>query len=207
MPLSNAQTRDLNFAAPAHQSEGVGGTGASDHRARRRGAGLRYGRARLYRRHVGSLVRIVIGWGDKELIEAATEQMQKLSYGHLFGGKSHEPAAALAEKAEGNFNSSRAKCSSAAPVPEAMTPRCALLWYAANARGQTKRKKIISRVMGYHGVTLAATSLTGIPSIHKGFDAPFDFAVHTRCPIIIAAPKTAKASAIIPSALPPISMR
>jgi 4-aminobutyrate--pyruvate transaminase len=36
--------------------------------------------------------------------------------------------------------------------------------------------------MGYHGVTLASASLTGIASIHKGFDAPFDFAVHADLP-------------------------
>jgi 4-aminobutyrate---pyruvate transaminase len=39
-----------------------------------------------------------LGYGNKELVEAATEQMQKLSFTHLFGGRSHEPAIALAEK-------------------------------------------------------------------------------------------------------------
>ena len=39
-----------------------------------------------------------LGWGENELAEAAAEQMRKLSYGHVFAGKSHEPAVALAEK-------------------------------------------------------------------------------------------------------------
>ena len=38
-----------------------------------------------------------LGFGDKELIEAAIEQMHRLPYYHLFGGRSHEPAIELAE--------------------------------------------------------------------------------------------------------------
>src|SRR5690606_30818095 len=39
-----------------------------------------------------------LGYGNQELVEAAREQMSKLSFTHLFGGRSHEPAIALAEK-------------------------------------------------------------------------------------------------------------
>ncbi len=39
-----------------------------------------------------------LGYGNEELIAAATEQMRKLSFAHIFGGKSHDPAIALAEK-------------------------------------------------------------------------------------------------------------
>jgi adenosylmethionine-8-amino-7-oxononanoate aminotransferase len=39
-----------------------------------------------------------LGYGNEELIETATEQMRKLSFSHLFGGKSHDPGIALAEK-------------------------------------------------------------------------------------------------------------
>jgi 4-aminobutyrate--pyruvate transaminase len=56
------------------------------------------------------------------------------------------------------------------------------MWYAANARGQTGRKKIIARDRAYHGVTLASASLTGLDAFHKSFDLPFDFAVRAECP-------------------------
>src|SRR5690606_20787968 len=39
-----------------------------------------------------------LGYGNEELVEVATEQMRKLSYTHIFGGKSHDPAIELAEK-------------------------------------------------------------------------------------------------------------
>ena len=44
------------------------------------------------------------------------------------------------------------------------------------------KKKIISRIGGYHGTSAAAGSLTGIPVYHKAFDLPFDGILHTSCP-------------------------
>src|ERR1700733_4214546 len=49
---------------------------------------------------------------------------------------------------------------------------------AADAAGQPKKKKIISRKLAYHGVTVAAASLTGLPANHTSFDAPLSFALH-----------------------------
>ena len=39
-----------------------------------------------------------LGYGNDELVETAAEQMRKLSFAHLFTGKSHDPAIELAEK-------------------------------------------------------------------------------------------------------------
>src|SRR5580700_10274574 len=39
-----------------------------------------------------------LGYGNEELAEAAAAQMRKLSFAHLFSGKSHDPAIELAEK-------------------------------------------------------------------------------------------------------------
>ena len=36
----------------------------------------------------------------------------------------------------------------------------------------TAKKKIIGRLKGYHGITLASASLTGIPHNHRAFDLP-----------------------------------
>ena len=54
--------------------------------------------------------------------------------------------------------------------------------YYNNARGKPEKKKIISRQGAYHGLTLAAGSLTGIPFYHKLFDLPIDGVLHTSCP-------------------------
>jgi len=65
---------------------------------------------------------------------------------------------------------------------EANDTQIKLAWYAANAKGQPQKKKILSRMKAYHGVTLASASLTGLPVNHTGFDLPFSFALHAACP-------------------------
>jgi 4-aminobutyrate---pyruvate transaminase len=57
-----------------------------------------------------------------------------------------------------------------------------LTWYYNNARGKPEKKKIISRVRGYHGVTIASGSLTGLPTVHTDFDLPIKNVLHTSCP-------------------------
>ena len=58
-----------------------------------------------------------------------------------------------------------------------------LVWYYNNARGKPQKKKIIARNRGYHGVTVVAGSLTGMPSLHSGFDLPLPFVRHTTAPL------------------------
>jgi 4-aminobutyrate--pyruvate transaminase len=45
-----------------------------------------------------------------------------------------------------------------------------------------RKKKIISRNKAYHGVTVAAGSLTGLPSVHQDFNLPIPGILHTDCP-------------------------
>jgi len=123
-----------------------------------------------------------LGYGNEELVEAAATQMRKLSFAHLFTGRSHDPAIELAEKLK-----------EIAPVPiskvffcnsgsEANDTQVKLVWYLNNARGRPQKKKIISRIKAYHGVTVAAASLTGLPGNHRDFDVPLPGFLHTGCP-------------------------
>src|SRR6266480_3682057 len=123
-----------------------------------------------------------LGYGNEELVEAAAQQMRKLSFAHLFSAKSHDPAIELAEKLK-----------EIAPVPtskvffcnsgsEANDSQIKLVWYMNNALGRPRRKKIISRIKAYHGVTIAAASLTGLPNNHIDFDLPIAGILHTSCP-------------------------
>ena len=57
-----------------------------------------------------------------------------------------------------------------------------LMWYYHNAIGKPEKKKIISRQRGYHGVTIASGSLTGLPPFHKEFDLPISGVLHTESP-------------------------
>ena len=57
-----------------------------------------------------------------------------------------------------------------------------LVRYYNNAIGRPAKKKIIARVKGYHGVTVAAASLSGLPMMHQHFDLPIDGVVRVGCP-------------------------
>ncbi len=123
-----------------------------------------------------------LGYGNEELVEAAAAQMRKLSFAHLFNGRSHDPAIELAEKLK-----------DIAPVPiskvffcnsgsEANDTQMKLVWYMNNGLGRPGKKKIVSRQRAYHGVTVAAASLTGLAANHGDFDLPIAGVVHTSCP-------------------------
>jgi L-2,4-diaminobutyrate transaminase len=51
-----------------------------------------------------------------------------------------------------------------------------------NLRGKTDKKKIVSRLRGYHGVTVGAGSLTGLTNVHRLFDLPLPSVVHVEPP-------------------------
>ena len=57
-----------------------------------------------------------------------------------------------------------------------------LIWYYFNAIGKPEKKKLIARERGYHGVTVMAGSLTGIPGNHADFDLPVQRVLRTGCP-------------------------
>jgi 4-aminobutyrate---pyruvate transaminase len=123
-----------------------------------------------------------LGYGNEELIEAAAQQMRRLSFAHIFGGKSHDPAIALAEKLKELSPAPASKVFFASSGSEANDTQIKLAWYYNNARGRPEKKTIISRKRGYHGVTLAAASLTGLPNNHRDFDLPFSFVRHLTAP-------------------------
>lgn len=122
-----------------------------------------------------------LGFGDAELVDAAKQQLDKLPYYHLFGGRSHEPAIELAERIK-DLMPSMARVFYQSSGSEANETQIKLAWYYNNAMGRPDKKKIISRVKGYHGVSIVAASLTGLPYNHKSFDLPVDRIHHTSNP-------------------------
>ena len=57
-----------------------------------------------------------------------------------------------------------------------------LVWYYNNALGRPNKKTIVSRQKGYHGVSVASGSLTGMPNFHREFDLPMPFVRHLMAP-------------------------
>ena len=181
MTLSNSQTRDMqSLLHPFTNLTILRQTGP---RIMERGKGVFVYDAdgKDYLEAMSGLWCTALGWGEEELAETAAEQIRKLSFAHIFAGKSHEPGIALAEKLKEVSAFPVGKVFFANSGSEANDTQIKFAWYAANARG-TKRKKIIARTKAYHGVTLASASLTGLDAFHKSFDLPFDFTVRVECP-------------------------
>lgn len=123
-----------------------------------------------------------LGFSNQRLIAAAEQQLRTLPFYHLFSHKSHRPSIELAEK-----------LIEMAPVPmskvfftnsgsEANDTVVKMVWYLNNALGKPAKKKFISRVNAYHGITVASASLTGLPGNQRGFDLPLPGFLHVGCP-------------------------
>lgn len=131
---------------------------------------------------MGGLWCVALGFGEERLVKAATEQMQRLPYYHSFAQKSHEPSIELSERLLGMAPGDMSKVFYANSGSEANDTVVKMVWYYNNALGRPNKKKIISRIKGYHGVTVASASLTGLPTNHRDFDLPIDGILHTACP-------------------------
>ena len=115
-----------------------------------------------------------LGFGNQEIIEAATRQMEQLSFSHMFSGKTHPSAIELADKLAAMSPIEDARVFLGASGSDANDTLVKLIRYYAVASGQPERVKIIARDKGYHGVSLASAALTGLPANHTHFQLPFD---------------------------------
>ena len=123
-----------------------------------------------------------LGYGNEEIVDAAAQAMRKLSFTNVFGGKSHDGVIELSEKLKEIAPCPTSKVLFGTSGSEANDMQMKLTWYYNNARGKPEKKKIIARMRGYHGVTIASGSLTGLAMVHTDFDLPIKNVLHTSCP-------------------------
>ena len=123
-----------------------------------------------------------LGFDNERLVQAATNQMRKLPFYHGFNAKSHEPMVELAEMLIARAPLPMSKAFFANSGSEANDSVVKMVWYFNNAMGRPLKKKIIGRLKGYHGITLASASITGLPANHRAFDVPLAGFHHTSSP-------------------------
>jgi 4-aminobutyrate---pyruvate transaminase len=123
-----------------------------------------------------------LGFSEKRLADAAYRQMLKLPFYHTFAGKAHDTGIELAEKLLSIAPVSMSKVFFTNSGSEANDTVVKLVWYYNNALGRPQKKKILARTKGYHGVTVASASLTGLPNNHRDFDLPIANIMHIECP-------------------------
>ena len=108
-----------------------------------------------------------IGYGRKELAQAAAKQMEELAYYNTFFQTTHVPAIALAAKlaevAPGDLN----HVFFAGSGSEANDTNIRLVRRYWQVKGQPERRVIIARWNGYHGSTMGGGSLGGMKPIHS----------------------------------------
>jgi 4-aminobutyrate--pyruvate transaminase len=182
MPLSNLAHRDIETVV--HPYTNLAALRDTGPLVIERGKGVFVydSEGKAYLDGMAGLWCVSLGYGNEELVEAATAQMRKLAFGHLFSAKSHDPAIELAEKLKEIAPVPISKVFFCSSGSEANDTQVKLVWYMNNALGRPNKKKIVSRIMGYHGVTVASASLTGLPNNHIDFDLPIRNIVHTSCP-------------------------
>ena len=131
---------------------------------------------------VSGLWSISLGFSQPRLAAAAHRQMLALPSYHLFRHKTHEAAITLAEKLLAIAPGAMSKVFFANSGSEANDTAVKLAWYYNNALGRPGKKKIIGRTGGYHGITVASGSITGLARNHADFDIPLPGFLHLSCP-------------------------
>ncbi len=149
-----------------------------------RGDGVRVydEQGKAYLESVAGLWCASLGFSNERLVQAAANQMRKLPFYHTFTAKSHMPTIDLAEMLIQRAPVPMSKVFFCNSGSEANDTAIKMAWYFNNALGRPNKKKLIGRLKGYHGITLAASSLTGLPNNHRSFDVPLPGFHHTITP-------------------------
>jgi putrescine aminotransferase len=123
-----------------------------------------------------------VGYGRRELADAAYRQLQQLPFYNSFFNTSNVPAielaGALASVAPAGFEHVFFTCSGS----EANDTILRMVRRYWDIEGQPQRKVVISRRNAYHGSTVAGASLGGMAGMHEQGDLPIPGIVHIEQP-------------------------
>ena len=123
-----------------------------------------------------------VGYGRTEIADAIHAQAKKLAYYHAYAGHSNEPVIELSARIVDKVGLGMRRIYWGLSGSDANETNIKLVWYMNNVLGRPQKKKIVSRLRGYHGSGLMTGSLTGLPLFHKAFDLPLPGVLHTACP-------------------------
>ncbi len=123
-----------------------------------------------------------VGYGRKEIMDAAYQQMQQLPYYNSFFQTSHPPAIELAAKISevtpAGFNRVFF-CGSGSEANDTVVRMVRHYWAAL---GKPDKKVVISRENAYHGSTMAGASLGGMKPMHAQGGLPIPDIEHITQP-------------------------
>ena len=147
-----------------------------------RGAVLVDADGREYLDGLSGLWNVAAGHGREELAQAAKAQMLQLPYCSGYAGSSNPRAIELADKLASLTYPSITRFFFTSGGGEASETSFKVARSYWKARGVPSKTKVISRQLGYHGVTLAAMSATGIAAYWPLFEPRVPGFVHIPSP-------------------------
>ncbi len=127
------------------------------------------------------LWNMVAGFDHPVLAAAAKAQYDRFPGYHALFGRMSDQTVMLSERLIEVSPFARGKVFYTNSGSEANDTLLKMLWFLARAEGQPQRTKILTRINGYHGVTLGASSMTGKP-YNALFGLPLPGFIHLTCP-------------------------
>jgi L-2,4-diaminobutyrate transaminase len=147
-----------------------------------RGSTVVDSRGRSYLDAMAGLWCMNVGYGSPDIAEAIKDEALRLGYYHAFSSMATDLPAMLAERVIARYPAPMSTIFFGSSGSDANDTQVKIVWYYNNVLGRPEKKKIISRNRGYHGVTVMSAGLTGLSSLHAGFDLPLPMIRHTRAP-------------------------
>jgi 4-aminobutyrate---pyruvate transaminase len=123
-----------------------------------------------------------LGFSNKRLIAAATKQYEKMGFYHTFFHRTNPAVAELAEKLVHLSGMEAGKAYFATSGSEANETMVKMTWLYHKAHGNPQKRKIIARNKAFHGSTIAAASMCGLPFMHREYGLPLPGFLHTTTP-------------------------
>jgi adenosylmethionine-8-amino-7-oxononanoate aminotransferase len=127
------------------------------------------------------LWNMVAGFDHPELIATAQAQYARFPGYHAFFGRMSDQTVQLSETLVEVSPFERGKVFYTNSGSEANDTMVKMLWFMWAAEGQPQRRKILTRINAYHGVTAVSASMTGKP-YNSVFGLPLEGFIHLSCP-------------------------
>ncbi len=123
-----------------------------------------------------------LGFSEGRLKRAAADAYDQMGFYHSFNHKTPPGAIDLAERLVALSPIPQAQAYLATSGSEATETMVKLAWVYHAARGKPGKRTIIARDRGFHGSTIAAASMCGLPRMHREYGLPLPGFLHTLCP-------------------------
>ena len=131
---------------------------------------------------MSGLWNVNVGYGRRELIDAATRQLEVLPFYNSFFQCTTVPAIELAERLAGLSGNRLSHVFFAGSGSEANDTQIRLVRRYWQLMGRPDKKIIVSRTNAYHGSTIGAASLGGMRPMHEQGELPIPGIVHVEQP-------------------------